>query len=165
MKQIDCTTIRSQFEDLLFEPEAVSSLVRSHLANCAACRGELEELQATMAKLDVWEAPEPNPFFMTRFAARLEEERQAGRRGWLARLRAGIAAGLFEDARAHLRPMAATALTVLLLVGGGAYMGVTNWMHVPQQEIQTAVVSDLENMDSNAQLLDRLESLSNEDSN
>ena len=30
---------------------------------------------------------------------------------------------------------------------------------------ETAVVSDLENMDSNAQVLDRLESLSNEDTN
>lgn len=165
MTQIDCTTIRSQLEELLFEPEAVSALVRSHVESCAACKTEVEDLRATMAKLDAWEAPEPNPFFMTRLAARLEEERQAGRRGWLARLRADLAAGLFEGARAHLQPMAATALTVALLVGGGAYMGVTNWMHMPQQEIQTAVVSDLENMDANAQLLDRLESLSSEDGN
>ena len=30
-----------------------------------------------MALIDAWEAPEPNPYFMTRLNARLNEERQA----------------------------------------------------------------------------------------
>ena len=81
------------------------------------------------------------------------------RRGWLAsriaRLRAGFAYGPVS----HVRPLAAMALTVMLLIGGGAYLGVTDWNHTTQQPPQTAVVHDLQLLDSNAQLLDQMESL------
>ena len=47
-------------------------------------------------------------------------------------------------------------MTVALLVGGGAYLGITDWEQ-PQasSEPRTAVVHDLQTMDNNAQLLDQ----------
>jgi hypothetical protein len=59
-----------------------------------------------------------------------------------------------------VRPLAAMALTVMLLVGGGTYLGVTDWNHPEQPAPQTAVVHDLQLLDNNAQILDQLESLS-----
>jgi hypothetical protein len=56
-------------------------------------------------------------------------------------------------------------LTFLLLVGGGAYLGVTDWDQPAAAPEQTAVVHDLETLDSNAQLLDQLEALSNNGQN
>ena len=61
----------------------------------------------------------------------------------------------------HARPLAAMALTVMLLVGGGTYLGVTN-VEQPQPPPgpEAAVVHDLQTLDSNAQVLDQLESIS-----
>ena len=76
--------------------------------------------------------PEPSPYFLTRLGARMREEREAAPAGWLAgaiaRLRARIAYG----PGLHARPLAAMALTVMLLVGGGTYLGVTDWMQPAQ---------------------------------
>jgi hypothetical protein len=54
------------------------------------------------------------------------------------------------------------ALTVMLLVGGGTYLGVTDWMQPAQQQpgANAAVVHDLQIIDSNAQLLDQMDALS-----
>jgi hypothetical protein len=165
MKQMDCNSVHGQFEELLFEPEAVSALVRSHVDTCATCSAEITALRSTMAVLDAWQVPEPNPYFLTRLEARLREEREAEPTGWLARQLFRFRAGFVDGPRPHLRPLAATSLTVLLLIGGGTYLNIVDWNHPAQQEAQTAVVSDLETMDSNAQVLDRLESLSSEDNN
>ena len=72
--------------------------------------------------MDTWTAPEPSPYFMTRLGARMREEREAPRQSWLQRIRARFVYG----PQMHARPLAAMALTVMLLVGGGAYLGVTN---------------------------------------
>ncbi len=52
------------------------------------------------------------------------------------------------------------ALTVMLILGGGAYLGVTNWEQQTAPQPEAAVVGDLQTLDSNAQLLDQLESIS-----
>jgi hypothetical protein len=98
---------------------------------------------------------------MTRFAARLNEERQAAPAGWFERFRARLTYG----PQLHARPVAAMALTVVLLLGGGTYLGITNWDQTPAAPPQAAVVHDLQVLDNNAQLLDQLESLSSADSN
>lgn len=113
-----------------------------------------------MQLLDAWEAPEPSPYFLTRLGARMREEREAAPAGWfagaIARLRATVAYG----PGLHARPLAAIALTVMLLVGGGAYLGITDWMQPPQQSGRdAAVVHDLQTLDSNAQVLDQMEAL------
>ena len=80
----NCTGMESKLADLLLDPAAVPAKVQAHVAECDGCRRELDELRATMALLDAWEAPEPSPYFMTRLDARMREEREAAPRGWLA---------------------------------------------------------------------------------
>jgi len=156
----NCTGMDTKLANLLLDPAAATDAfpakVQAHLAGCDRCRRELAELRATMALLDTWKTPEPNPYFLTRLEACLREEREAEPAGWWARLRARFA---FQPV-AHVRPLAAMALTVVLLVGGGAYLGITDWNKPPATTRQTAVVNDLQTMENNAQLLDQLESLS-----
>ena len=64
----------------------------------------------------------------------------------------------------HVRPLAAMSLMIALVLGGGAYLGVTNWEQPAVAPGQAAVVHDLQTLDSNAQLLDQLESISDSDS-
>jgi hypothetical protein len=154
-----CTGMETKLAEMLLAPEAAPAKVTAHVAGCDACRMELEELRATMALLDTWEVPEPNPYFLTRLNARLDDERQAAPAGWFERLRARFVYG----PHLHARPMAAMAMTVVLLLGGGTYLGVTNWDQPAAPPPQAAVVHDLQVLDNNAQLLDQLESMSSSD--
>ncbi len=161
MKNI-CAEMDAKLANLLLDPATAPAEVRTHVEGCDRCRSELDALRATMALLESWEAPEPSPYFLTRLEARLREERETGSSGWLsagiARLRARFAYG----SQSHIRPLAAMAMTIMLLIGGGAYLDLTNW---DQPSVASgnnpAVVHDLQTMDSNAQLLDQLEALSN----
>ena len=170
-----CNDMNAKMADLLFEAEetnharidaAVSSSMedgaRSHLAGCDACRRQLEELRTTMALLDSWEVAEPNPYFLTRLNARLEEEREAAPASWFERLRARFVYGSGWSSQLGLRPVAAMALTVVVLISGGAYLGLNNWEQPAAPPAQAAVVHDLQTLDNNAQLLDQLESLSSQ---
>lgn len=150
-----CRKMEAELADLLLEPESASAEVRDHVAKCEVCRRELESLKATMGLMDAWEAPEPSPFFFTRLNARMREEREAQPAGWLSRMRSRFAYG----PRMHARPLAALALTVMLLLGGGTYLSVSKLMQPPQQA-SDAVVHDLQTLDNNAQVLDTLENLS-----
>ena len=155
---IRCTQVESAMAELLLSPELVSAPVLSHLAECDLCRTQLDELRATMSMLDSWQVPEADPFFMTRFAARLREERKAEPLSFWARCRALLVGVPGRP----MRPVAAMALTVLLLVGGGSYLDFDDWTQ-PQNDAtaQAPVVRELETLDTNAQLLDQLEDLSN----
>ena len=123
----NCTGMDEKLADLLLDPAAVPAKVQTHVAECERCRRELAELKATMALLDEWKAPEPSPYFLTRLDARMREEREAAPAGWLAARWRGCARGLLTGPVRHARPLAAMALTVLLFVGGGTYLGVTDW--------------------------------------
>lgn len=151
-----CGEMGLKLADMLLDPESAPKAVAAHVAECDGCRAELDELRSTMAVMDAWKAPEPNPYFVSKVGARFREEREAAPAGWLERVRARMAYG----PRAHARPLAAMAMTILLLLGGGAYLGVTNWEQPVQGPHETAVVQDLQLMDNNAQLLDQLETLS-----
>ncbi len=155
-----CTAMESKLADLLLEPEKVPAKVQAHVDGCDHCRGELAELRATMALLDTWENPEPSPYFLTRLDARMREERAAAPAhwpaSWFARMRARLAYG----PAMHVRPLAAMALTIVLLLGGGTYLSVNNLELAPGPSPQAAVVHDLQTLDNNAQLLDQLEALS-----
>src|SRR5947209_5384472 len=113
-----CAGMESKLADLLLDPETVPATVKAHVEACAGCRSELDELRATMSVMDVWEAPEPNPYFMTRFEVRLREEKQARPAGWLERMRMRMMFG----PQMNVKPLAALSLTVILLLGGGAYL-------------------------------------------
>ena len=150
----------AELAEVLLDSRPISAKVQTHVSECVHCQDELAELKATMQALDAWKAPEPSPYFLTRLGARMREEREAAPASWLAgaiaRLRATVAYG----PGLHVRPLAAVALTVMLLVGGGTYLGVTDWMHPAQQPGQNAaVVGDLQTLDRNAQVLDQMESL------
>lgn len=161
----NCAGMESKLADMLLDPEAAPAKVQKHVAECERCQAELAELKATMSLLDAWKAPEPSHYFFTQLNARMREEREAAPHGWLAQGLAHMRAGFAYGPHAHVRPVAAMALTVLLLVGGGAYLGISNWDRpVVQPTTQAAVVHDLQTMDSNAQLLDQLESISSNDS-
>lgn len=152
-----CTVMEAKLADMLLDPETAPAKVKTHVAECERCRRELEAMRATMALMDAWTAPEPNPYFMTRLNARMREEREAPPQSWFQRLRARLAYG----PPMHTRPLAAMALTVMLLVGGGTYLGVTNVEQPqPKPDTDAAVVHDLQTLDSNAQVLDQLESIS-----
>ena len=152
----NCTAMGSKLADMLLDPAAAPAKVRAHVAECESCQAELAELQAAMALLDTWEAPEASPYFLSRLDARMREERQAVPLGWFARLRARFDYGPAMP----VSPLAAMALTVVLLIGGGAYLGVTDWNPPAQPVTGTAVVHDLQILDNNAQLLNQLEALS-----
>ena len=157
----NCAGMDKKLAELLLDPEGAPARTKAHVDACEHCRAELKELQATMALLDTWEGPEPSPYFLTRLDARVQEQREAEPAGWAARLRARFAYGT----RTHVRPLAAMAFTVMLLIGGGTYLGVTNWDQAANPPGQPAVVHDLQTLDSNAKLLDQLETLSNNNEN
>jgi len=157
--KMNCAEMESKLADLLLDAEAVPAKVQMHLTECDDCRTQLAELQATMNLLDEWKAPEPSPYFATRMQARMREERETAPGGWLARKLAGLRSSFAYGPVTHTRPLAAMALTVLLLLGGGTYLGLTDWTQTTQPPAQTAVVHDLQLLDSNAQVLDQLESI------
>lgn len=162
MKQnkTNCGVIDEKLADVILDSRPLPAKVQSHVAECDLCQAELKELKATMSLLDAWEAPEPSPYFLTRLGARMREEREAAPAGWLASRVARLRATISYGSSLHVRPLAAMALTVMLLVGGGAYLGITDWMQPAQPSGQTAaVVHDLQTMDNNAQVLDQMESL------
>ena len=150
-----CAGMEAKLAELLLDPASASPTVEAHVSACPGCARELEELRSTMALMDAWEAPQPNPYFMTRFQARLAEEKQAAPAGFWERLRTRMQFG----PQLHTRPIAATVLTILLLLGGGAYLN-EFWQEPPAVPAQTAVVQDLQLLDNNAQLLDQMESIS-----
>ena len=165
MEQVkaNCTGMGSKLADLLLDPVTASAKVRAHVGECDRCQKELAELKAAMEALDAWQAPEPSPYFLTRLNARMREEREAEPAGWLgsrmARLRASFAYG----PRTHVRPLAAMAFTIMLMVGGGTYLNITNWNQPAQPTGQAAVVHDLQTLQNNAQVLNQLEALSSND--
>jgi len=160
----NCKVLNRKLADFLLDPQVVPAKVQAHVAGCGDCQGELRKLKATMQLLDTWEAPGPSPYFLTRLGARMRKEREAAPAGWLARKMARLRASIAFGSGLHVRPLAAMALTVALLVGGGAYLGVTNWIQAPQPSPQAAVVHDLQTLDNNAQVLDQLQSLSGNES-
>lgn len=151
-----CPKTEAILAEVFLDPESAPVEVHEHVAGCESCRAELEALKATMGLMDAWQAPEPSPYFFTRLNARMREEREAQPAGWLSRLRARFTYG----PRTHARPLAAMALTILLLLGGEGYLSVSKMMQPPSQSQDAAVVNDLQLLDNNAQVLDTLENLS-----
>ncbi len=151
----NCREMETKLAELLLDPESAPETVKAHVAACDGCHRELAELRATMGLLDGWEAPEPNPYFMTRFAVRLREEKAAAPAGWWERLRTRMKYGQSM----HMRPLAAMAMTMMLVLGGGTYLDFY-WDQPAAPPKDAAVVHDLQTLDSNAQLLDQLESIS-----
>ncbi len=157
-----CRKFETEFKnlqaDLLLDPERVSAAVRAHVNECADCSRELKSLEATMLALDAWEGVEPSLFFDARMAARMREARAAAPAGFLERLRARLEFG----SNLHLRPLAAGALALLLLIGGGTYAGFMS-MESPSPTATSATVRDLQSLDQNAQVFQQMNKLDEPD--
>jgi|HubBroStandDraft_6_1064221.scaffolds.fasta_scaffold518928_2 hypothetical protein len=151
-----CRITKANFTNLLLDRELVPAEVRKHVEQCAECKQELAALEATMQALDVWDAPEPSPFFNARMAARLRSEREAQPAGFFERLRSR----LLYSTNMHLRPVAAGALALLLLIGGGTYAG---FVSTNQPASPSAAVRDLQSLDENSQVFQQLNTLDQQD--
>jgi hypothetical protein len=156
-----CRKVKANLPDLLLAPKSVSAEVRAHVESCAECGKELKELEATMALMDTWTAPEVTPYFDTRMAVLMREEQQAAPAGWLERVRTWF---LFGN-HAHLRPLAAAALALIVAVGGGTYAGFGGFSSPKPAPVQAAspVIKDLQSLDENAQMFQQLSSMEQQD--
>ncbi len=103
--------------------------------------------------MDHWTAPEPTPFFDTRLHARLREEIAAAPAGLWERLRSRWA----FNTNMQMRPIAAGALAIALLAGGGSYAGF-HALH-PHQAPVSAAVQDLQSLDKNDQTIATMDQL------
>jgi hypothetical protein len=98
-----------EIKDLMLDVAAGAGLappgMHEHLLGCAACTSKLEDMRKTMALLDEWQAPEPSPYFDTRLAARMREERaKPEHASWFSWFRMPVLAG---------------ALALVLMMAGG----------------------------------------------
>jgi anti-sigma factor RsiW len=153
-----CRKTKANLADLLLDEQSVPVEVRKHVEDCPECKQELEALKATMQAMDAWDTPEPSPFFDARMAALLRSEREAPPAGFLERLRARLLFG----SNMHLRPVAAGALALLILIGGGTYAGFMTGNH-PATAPASAAVRDLQSLDDNAQVFQQLSALDQPD--
>lgn len=160
---MSCQMLKKGYEDaladLLLDPKRVSTEVRAHVEQCADCGAELKDLQATMLALDGWEAIEPSPFFNARMTARMREAREEKPAGWLERLQARL---IFGNSL-QLKPVAAGALALLLLAGGGTFAGLKH-AETKTPVAASATVRDLQSLDENAQVFQAMNTLDQGDS-
>ena len=157
-----CREVKASLPDLLLAPKQVPAEVRAHVESCAECGGELKELEATMALMDTWEAPEVSPYFETRMAVRLREEQQAAPAGWLERMRARF---LFGN-HVPMRPVMAAAMALVVAAGVGTYAGFGGFTPQPPKAAQvqaSPVIRDLQSLDENAQVFQQLSSMDQQD--
>lgn len=114
-----CDEIKEMMLDVAAGAGEATPAMNEHLRGCTDCAEKLAGMRQTMALLDEWQAPEPSPYFDTRFAARMREERAKPQRAaWLSWFRAPVLAG-------------ALAL-VLTMVGG------VNWFTSGKRGPETA---------------------------
>lgn len=133
-----CDEIKDLMLDVAAGAGEVSPAVNEHMLGCPACASKLADMRKTMALLDEWQAPEPSPYFDTRLAARMREERaKPVRAAWLSWFRAPVLAG---------------ALAMMLMMAGGVrwFSGPTPPPPMPAP-LGTAV-GDLQALDKNEDL-------------
>jgi predicted anti-sigma-YlaC factor YlaD len=152
----DCKTCRRYLPDLLLDESFLAERadVAAHLNACAECRAELEALQSTFALLDTWSVPEPSPYFDAKLHARLREVEESAPEGLWHRLRSYL---LYSTERGFRPAMAGALAIVLVLGGGGTFLGLYEHPRVQAQISPT--VNDLKIMDNNAQTLQQMDQL------
>jgi hypothetical protein len=154
-----CHNFKSALPELLLDPDASSNAaVREHLKSCPACNEEFQSLQATLALLDSWEAPEPSPYFDQKLAVRLREEQALPPAGWFERLRTRL---LFNTDR-QFRPVVAGAVALIFLIAGGTFADLSGFPHPAKAQV-SATVNDLQTLDKNDQALQTMSMLLQDD--
>lgn len=107
-----------------------------------------------MALLDEWEVPEPSPWFDGRMMARFREEQERAPAGWFAQVRDRFRLGN----PIGYRPMLAGAMALVLLAGGGSYLGFTH-THQPVPAGTSRTLQDLQVLDNNSQAIQQMDQL------
>ena len=139
---MNCNEIKEMMLDVVTGAGEPTPAMNEHLRGCPDCAGKLTGMRQTMAMLDEWKAPDPSPYFETRLAARMREERaKPVRAGWLSWFRAPALAG---------------ALALSLMVAGAIrwYPG-TQGPPPPVAQVQVipgTAVGDLQALDKNEDL-------------
>lgn len=147
-----CRKMKSNLQQMLLAPDQASQAAREHLAACESCRRELAEMQATLALLDEWQAPAANPYFPVRMQALLSEEQTKQPLGWRERLSMRLLL-----ANRPARPVAAFALAIALLIGGGTYAGIQSIASQRAVVIpKSATLRDLQSLDQNQEVFQQL---------
>jgi hypothetical protein len=153
---MNCKACHTSLPDLLLDPSAPSSIAaRTHLESCALCSEEFRSLQATFNLLDAWQAPEPSAYFDQKLAVRLREAQAAPPAGWFERLRIRLQLNTGRQ----FRPALAGALVLAIIVGGGTAADLT----AHRSANTSATVNDLQILDKNAQALQTMDQLLQED--
>lgn len=151
----DCKRCEAYLADLLLDAGFMAAHpgIAEHMETCAQCRGEFEELQATLSILDEWSAPEPSPYFDSKLHAALREFRASEPETAWSRLRRlmPFSIGL------SFRPAMAGALAAVVVLGGGTFAGL--YKHAPVQAKISPTVNDLKILDNNAQALQQMDQL------
>jgi hypothetical protein len=155
---MNCLDCKSAIFDLLLDQNSCASMaVRIHIESCDECDRDFKSMKATFSLLDTWQAPEPSPYFNQKLAVRLREEEALAPAGWFERLKTRF---LFNTGR-QLRPALAGVLALVLLVGGGTWADLSGVFHsVPET---SATVQDLQLLDKNAQTLQTMDQLLQDD--
>ncbi len=157
-----CRTIEANLPallpDLLLDPASVAGSTQQHLQACAGCRAvvdrELRAHRSTIELLGDWAAPEVSPYFHSRMTALLREEQARPRASLLERMRSWL---LLTNL--HMKPVAGVAaLGVLLAIGGGAYLDLSQNQPAPAPQA-SAIVRDLQSLDENAQVFQQMSTL------
>jgi hypothetical protein len=147
-----CNEIREMLPDVAAGMNEATPEISNHLASCTGCGEQLEEFRQTMALLDEWQAPEPSTYFDVRLQARLREEMARPQAGWMQWFR---------------RPMLATALTVVMGLGIGAFF-TKDWIYTPAAKGPVAenvviepgsALGDLQALDKNHEIYSDFELL------
>ena len=161
---MNCKNCQTHLPDLLLDPTSpTASSARSHLDACSTCNEEYLSLQATFYLLDTWHAPEPSAYFDQKLAVRLREEQAAPPAKWLERLRTRM---LLNTGR-QFRPALAGALALVLLVGGGTVADLSTnhaLLGLRVSSKPSATVNDLQILDKDAQALQTMDQLLQDDS-
>jgi hypothetical protein len=156
---MNCIDCKSAIFDLLLDPASpTNATVQTHIESCADCDRDFKEMKATFALLDTWHAPEPSPYFDQKLAVRLREEEALAPAGWFEQLKTRF---LFNTGR-QFRPALAGGLALVLLVGGGTLANLSGFPHSAPET--SATVQDLQLLDKNAQTLQTMDQLLQEDS-
>ncbi len=156
-----CEEVREQFVDMVQPGSGMTSAeAASHLAECAQCTEAFKAFASTLAILDEWRAPEPSPYFDTRFGARLAE---AKRDEALRQASQGVMEWLRKPAFGMpvWRPMLVGALALAMAVGVGLFPN-QNGQQVGGQLIQAqqgTAVDDLQILDRNHDMFSDFEVL------
>ncbi len=121
-----CQHLQERFADFLTGEidESARREVQDHIAACAACRAELEELTATWARLDLLPADQPSGRLRAGFYEMLERYKEGLERRKSGPRLARFFGAWWEKAWLRRPSFAAAAALALLVVGLGAGYGI-----------------------------------------